>query len=125
MFWMWASFCWLGRAPTEPFNEMTVLLYVPDGCSQVLGQNVCERVCVGCVPVCATVLVSVSVPMCLNVKSIYFSVYSLQVCLSPAREQAPAPTDTCNSRREHCGKKRIMYRTLCFTVTNHSDDSHR
>lgn len=64
-----------------------------------------------------------SVPVCLNVMSIYFNVNSLQVCLSSARERAPAPTDTsCNLDTETLWKKHMQY--MYFTVTNHSDDSH-
>lgn len=99
MCWMWASFCWLGRAPTEPFNEMTVI------CTRwVLTSVRSEWVCARCVPykcscvclcVCfvdAFLCVCVCAPACLNVMSIYFSVYSPYKCVSPAREQAPAPT---------------------------------
>lgn len=40
-----ASFCWLGRAPTEPFNEMTVCYMNQTGARE------CEvRVCVSGVP---------------------------------------------------------------------------
>lgn len=64
------------------------------------------------------------VPVCLNVMSIYFSVYSQQVCLFSAREQAPAPTDTCNMTWEHWGGKKHHVLFMYFTVTNHSHDSH-
>ena len=77
---------------------------------RVLASVRSECVCV-CVCVCACLgeaFLSLSVPVCLNVMSIYFSVYSVQVCLSSAKEQAPASTDTCNWRREHCGNKRVV-----------------
>lgn len=59
MCWMWASFCWLGRAPTEPFNEMSVCYVYPTGAHR------CEvRACV-CVCVCQMCVSGVYVRLCM------------------------------------------------------------
>lgn len=119
--WMWASFCWVGRAPTEPFNEMTVCYMYQTGAHKCVW--VC--MCVSCVCVCVCVCgwgLSVSVPVCLTVMSIYFSVYSLQVCLSSANRHLLQQTRVTRDGNTVEIKHHIQY--MYFTVTNHSDGSH-
>lgn len=65
-----------------------------------------------------------SVPVCVNVMSIYFSVYSLQVCFSLQPETRHLLQQTHGTRDGNTVEKYHHIKYMYFTVVNHSDDSH-
>lgn len=83
VFWKWASFCWEGWAPAEPFNETTVTWS-----RREFGWRVCEGVCVWYF-------------MCYNITTVCWSV--LLPTTVPLWEEAPALTDKGESvSRDFC-----------------------
>lgn len=88
MCWMWASFCWAGRAPIEPFNEITVI------CTRWVLTSVSSE-CVALARLCG--LLCVWAWVCVFMSCLYCSVYSLQACLY--RQNAPA--DRRQSRQDY------------------------